>query len=49
MRELRNAYKNLAGKPEGKRPLRRPGRGWDNIRMDSRKIGWEVVDWIHVA
>jgi hypothetical protein len=25
-------------------------RGWeDNIRMDLRDIGWEVVDWIHLA
>jgi hypothetical protein len=38
------------GKPEGKRQLTRRKRRWeDNIRMDVRKIGWEVVDWIHVA
>jgi hypothetical protein len=37
-------------KPEGKRPLGRPRRGWmDNIRMDLREIGWEVVDGIHLA
>jgi hypothetical protein len=40
----------LVKKPEGKRPLRRPRRRWeDNIRMYLREIGWEVVDWIHVA
>jgi hypothetical protein len=35
MREKRNAYRLLVGKPEGKRPLGRPRRRWvDNIRMD---------------
>jgi hypothetical protein len=35
MREMRNAYKIFAGKPEGKRPLGRPSCGWDdNIRID---------------
>jgi hypothetical protein len=39
--ELRNAYRILVGKPEGKRPLGRPRRRWeDNIRMDLRMIGW---------
>jgi len=47
---MRNAYKILVGKPEGKRPLGRPRRRWeDNIRMDLREIGWEVVYWIHLA
>jgi hypothetical protein len=37
-------------KPEGKRPLVRPRRRWeDNIRMDLREIGWEGVDWMHLA
>jgi hypothetical protein len=37
----------LAGKPEGKRPLGRPIRRWvDNIKMDLREIGWDVIDWI---
>jgi hypothetical protein len=32
----------LVGKPEGKRPLGRPKRRWeDEIRMDLREIGWE--------
>jgi hypothetical protein len=48
--EVRNAYKILVGKPEGKRPLGRPGRRWeDNIRMNFREIGWEDVDCIHLA
>jgi hypothetical protein len=37
------------GKPEGKRPLR-PGHRWDyGIRMDSREIGWEGVEWFQLA
>jgi hypothetical protein len=40
MGEMRNAYSILVGKPEGKRPLRRPRHRWeDNIRMDLREIG----------
>jgi hypothetical protein len=38
--EKRNAYRILVVKPEGKRPLERPRRRWeDNIRMDLREIG----------
>jgi hypothetical protein len=38
------------GKPEGKRPLGRPRRRWeDNIRMYLREIGWGDVDWIDLA
>jgi hypothetical protein len=41
MRETRNAYRILVGKPEGKRPLGRPRSRWDdNIKMDFREIGW---------
>jgi hypothetical protein len=41
MGETMNAYRILVGKPEGKRPLRRPRRRWvDNIKMDLREIGW---------
>jgi hypothetical protein len=37
----------LVGKPEGKRPLGRPKRRWeDNIRMVLQKVGCEGVDWI---
>jgi hypothetical protein len=39
MGKMKNAYNNLVGKPEGKRPLRKPRRRWeDNNRMDLRKI-----------
>jgi hypothetical protein len=40
----------LVGKPEGKRPLRRPRCRWvDNIKMDFRGIGWDGVYWIDMA
>jgi hypothetical protein len=49
MRGMRNSYSIFVGKSEGKRPLRRPRRRWeDNIRMDLREIGWEDVDWMHL-
>jgi predicted metal-dependent hydrolase len=42
IRELyRGAYRALVGKPEGRRPLGRPRRRWeDNIKMDLREVGW---------
>jgi hypothetical protein len=50
MGEMRNVHTILVVKPEGKRPLGRLRCGWeDNIKMVLRKIGWEVVDWIHLA
>ena len=40
MGQRRGAYKILVGKPEGRRPLGRPRRGWeDNIRMGSQEVG----------
>jgi hypothetical protein len=40
----------LVGKPEGKKSLRRPTHRWeDNIRVDLGEIGWESVEWIHLA
>jgi hypothetical protein len=48
--EKRNACRILVGKPEGKRPLGRPRRGWvGNIKMDLREIGWGDMDWIDLA
>jgi hypothetical protein len=49
MRVMRNAYNILGGKPEEKRRLGRPRRRWEYIRMHFTKIGWEGVDWIHLA
>jgi hypothetical protein len=48
--EERKVYKVLVGKPEGKRPLGRPRRRWeDRIRMDVREIGLGGVDWTRLA
>jgi hypothetical protein len=51
MGEERIVYKVLVVKPEGKRPLGRPRRRWeDGIKMDLREIGLGgVVDWIRLA
>jgi hypothetical protein len=50
MEEMRNAYRILVGRPKRKRPLGRSRRRWeDNIRMNLRVIGWEGVDWVHLA
>jgi hypothetical protein len=46
MWEMRNVFKILIGKPEGKRPPGKPRCKWeDNIKMNLREIGLEVVDW----
>jgi hypothetical protein len=48
--EKRKAYRILVGKPEGKRPLGRPRRRWeDSIKMDLREIEWGGMDWIDLA
>ena len=50
MGEGRSVYKCLVGKPEGKRPLGRPRRRWeDNIKMDLQEMGRGDMDWIDVA
>jgi hypothetical protein len=50
MGEKRNVYRLLVGKPEGKRSLGRPRRGWiDNIKTDILEIELSVVDWIGLA
>jgi hypothetical protein len=50
MGEERKLYKVLVGKPEGKRPLGRPRRRWeDGIRMDLRETGLGGVDWIGLS
>jgi hypothetical protein len=50
MGEGRNVYRVLVGKPEGKRPLGRPRRRWeDGIKMDLREIGWGGMEWIRLA
>jgi hypothetical protein len=48
--EKRKAYTILVGKPEGKRPLERFIRWWqDNIKIDLRGIGWGGMEWIDLA
>jgi hypothetical protein len=47
MGEVRGANNILVGKPEGRRPLGKPRRRWeDNIKMDLRERGFGDVDWI---
>jgi hypothetical protein len=47
----RGAYKILVGRPEGRRPLWRPRRRWeDNIKVGLQEVGWEGgMDWIELA
>jgi hypothetical protein len=50
MGEGRGAYRVLVGRPEGKRPLGRPRRRWeDNIKMHLREIGIDGANWIRLA
>jgi hypothetical protein len=50
MGEVRGAYNILIRKLEGRRPLGRPRRRWeDNIEMDLREIAFGDVGWIHLA
>jgi len=50
MGERRGVYRILVGKPEGKRPLGRPRRRWeDNIKMDIQEVGCGGMDWIDLA
>jgi hypothetical protein len=50
MGEGKGVYRILVGRPEGKRPLGRPRRRWeDNIKMDLRGIGIDGANWIRQA
>ena len=50
MGERRGIYRVLVGKPEGKRPLGRSKRRWeDNIKMDLREVRCGDMDWIDLA
>ena len=50
MAERRGVYRVLVGKPEGKGPLGRSGRRWeDNIKMDLHEVAYEGMDWIELA
>jgi hypothetical protein len=48
--EGRGIYRILVGRPEGKRPLGRPRRRWDdNTKMDFREIVIDEANWIQLA
>ena len=50
MGEGRGMHRVLVGKPEGKRPLGRPRRRWeDNIKMDLREVGGSCGDWMELT
>ena len=50
MGEGRCVHRVLVGKPEGKRPLGRPRRRWeDNIKMDLQEVGEGCKDWMELA
>ena len=50
MEEDRGVYRVLVWKPEGKRPLGRPRRIWeDNIKMDLQEVGGARGDWMELA
>jgi hypothetical protein len=53
MGEGRGAYRILVGRPEGRRPLGRPRRRWeDNIKMDIKEVGWGAwtgLIWLRIG
>ena len=54
MGERRGVYRDMVGKPEGKRPLGRPRRRWeDNIKMDLQEVGfvgvWTGSSWLRIG
>jgi hypothetical protein len=50
MGKWNGVYRILVGRPEGKRPLGRPRRRWeDNIKLDLREIGIDEANWIRLV
>jgi hypothetical protein len=50
MGERRVVYRVLVWKLEGKKPLGRPRRRWeDNVKMDLQEVGCGGMDWIKLA
>jgi hypothetical protein len=48
--EGRDVHRVLVGKHEGKKPVGRPRRRWeDNIKMDLQEVGWGCADWMELA
>ena len=49
-KDVSRVHRVLVGKPEGKRPLERPRRGWeDYIKMDVQEVGGGGGDWMELA
>jgi hypothetical protein len=49
MGEGRGVYRVLVGRPEGKRPVGRRRCGWEDNKMDLRKLGIDGANWIRLA
>jgi hypothetical protein len=52
MGDKRGVYMVLVGKPEVKRPLGRPWRRWENIKMDLQEVGcgvWTGLSWLRIG
>ena len=50
MGKRKGSYRASVGRPGGRRPLRRPGRRWENnIKINLQKVGWRVMDWNGLA
>jgi hypothetical protein len=50
MRDRRGTYRVVVRRPEGKKPLGRPRRWWeDNSKIDLQEVGWGDIDWIDLA
>ena len=50
MGQGRGVYRVLVGKPDGKRPVGRPRRRWeDNIKTDLQEVGGGCGDWMELA
>jgi hypothetical protein len=49
MGEERVVHRVLLGKPEGKRPLGRPRRRWDDNKMDLQDVGGGCGDWMELV
>jgi hypothetical protein len=49
MGEKRGVYRVMIGIPEGNRPLRRPRRRWEDIKLNLQVVGCGNLDWIELT